>query len=407
MKLTIFDAFEDLFSGVKIDEKLAKGLYNFRVGYITQNREHMEFFGGNLLGVNIVRFKDSDVNRFFELMNLEYVDVHRKVREITTIDHSFKVASDPMNLTFMYLIHKYINSRICNDTIKKKVTKDLALIFFYRCSAALLSANFKYPADPKVAQMAYANLSQKYLIKKLGSWNKVMDYRADALLSKESPHVKTFKFFNNDLEIQYSVSDSQSRIREMFKGYYSEFMMVHESGGSVGVIKSIAIDAEGEESIREKTTGPENFVFYMRSIITDPPTFIRDDLLGVIAKNNSNTSTRAVKGTLEWICYSYSQTQHNKLLDDFITRVVVQAVYFIDNNIESSKRRDLSFVMTQLKNLFLSTRSVDPDLFHIREVGEKIITLSNGKLSTSLMMATRTAVVMYICLRSLVGKNTK
>lgn len=407
MRLTVLEAFEELFAGVVFDEKLAKGLYNFRVGYITQNREHMEFFGGNLLGVNVVRFKDSDVNRFCEMLDLEYVDVHENVRKITTIDHSFKVASDPMNLVFMFMIYKFINSRKCNDAVKHKATKDIALIFFYRCAAALISANFKYPADPKVAQMAYANLSQKYLIKKLGSWNKVMDYRADALLAKDSPHVKTLKFFNNDIEIQYSISDSQGRIREMFKGYYSEFMLVHEAGGSVAVQKSITVDAEGEESIREKTTGPENFVFYIRNIITDPPTFIREDLLSVVSKNNANTSTRAIRHTLDWLCTAYVEPKYSKLSDDFLTRVIVQAVYFMDNNIEPNKRRDLNYVLTQLKNLFLSTRSIDPDLVHIREVGEEIIDLANGKLSTSLMMATRTAVIMYVCLRALVGKNTR
>lgn len=407
MRFTVLEAFEGLFSHVQFDDKLAKGLYNYRVGYITQNREHMEFFGGNLLGVNVVRFKDSDVNRFYEMIDLNYPDVYSRIREVTTIDHSFKVASDPMNLTMVYMIYKYMNSRTCNDVVRQKAMKDLALIFFYRCAAALISANFKYPADPKVAQMAYANLSQKYLIKKLGSWNKVMDYRADALLSKESPHIRTLKMFDNDIEVQYAVSDSQGRIREMFKGYYSEFMMVHEQGGSVAVQKSTTIDAEGEESIREKTTGPENFVFYMRGIITDAPTFVREDLLNVVARNNSNTSYRAIRATLDWICEAYGQPKHNKLVDDFITRVIVQAVYFMENNIEAHKRRDLNYVLTQLKNLFLSTRSVDPDLIHIREVGQNIIEMTHGKLSSSLMMATRTAVIMYICLRALVGKNNK
>lgn len=407
MRVTILDVLEEIFTGIVFDDKLAKGLYNFRVGYITQNREHMEFFGGNLLGVNIVRFKDSDVNRFYDMLNMAYPDVYTSIRTITTIDHSFKVASDPMNITLMFMVHKYMTSRSCNDTVRHKAMKDLCLIFFYRCSAALISANFKYPADPKVAQMAYANLSQKYLIKKLGSWSKVMEYRADALLSKDSPHIKTFKLFTDDIDVLYSISDSQGRIREMFKGYYSEFMLVHEQGGSVAIQKSTTIDAEGEESIREKTTGPENYVFYMRSIIIDQPTFIREDLLGIISRNNSNTSSRAIRATLEWLCLAYSQPKNNKLIDDFITRTIVQAVYFIENNIESKKRRDIDFVLTSLKNLFLSTRSIDPDLIQLRDLGENIIVLAHGKLSSSLMMSTRTAVIMYICLRALVGKNMK
>ena len=407
MRLTLLEAFTELFGHIKFDEALAKGLYNYRVGYVTQNREHMEFFGGNLLGVNIVRFKDSDVNRFFDMFGLDYPDVHSDVRQVTTIDHSYKVGSDPMNLTIIYLMHRFTNSRDCNEATRKKALKDLALIFFYRCAAILISANFHYPADPKVAQMAYANLSQKYLIKKLGSWNKVMEYRADALLGNDSPHLQTFKQFNDDVKVQYAVTDSQGRIREMFKGYYSEFMMVHEEGKSIAVQKSTVMDAEGEESIREKTTGPENFVFYMRDIIGDLPTFVREDLLGIVSRNNSNTSGRAIRSTLEWLSEASRQPKHHKLVDDFITRTIVQAVYFMEYNVEPNKRRDLSYVLTQLKNLFLSTRSVDPDLATVRELGEKILGLANGKMSSSLMMATRTAVIMYICLRALVGKNTK
>lgn len=406
MTKTLLEAFEEILGHLVFDQNLARGLYNYRVGYITQNREHMEFFGGNLLGVNIVRFKTTDENRFFELLDVPYPEVISCVREVTTIDHSFKVAGDVINLTLMYLIHKFMNSRKITEGIRKQVLLDIALIFFYRCSAILISANFKYPADPKVAQMAYANLSQKYLIKKLGSWNKVMDYRARALYEPGAPHLKSLSFFNEDNKIQYAISDSQGRIREMFKGYYSEFMMVHEEGQSVAVQKATSIDAEGEEGLKEKTLGPENFVFYMRSILSDPASFIREDLLGIIAKNNTNTSPRAIRFTLDWIAVETSQPKFHKVIDTFITRVVVQAIYFMEYNIEPNKRKDLAYVLSNLKNLFLSTRSIDPDLVQLRELGEEIITLAHGKLSSSLMMATRTAVIMYICLRALVGKNS-
>lgn len=405
MRYTLKEAFDSIFAHIKFEDKLVRAFYNFRVSYMTANKEHMEFFGGNLLGVNTVRFKDSDLNRFYEIFELDYPEVVREVRRVTTIDHSFKVGGDVLNLTIMYLIHRVLTSRM-SQSIKQKASNDLAMIFFCRCAAALISANFKYPADPKVAQLAYANLSQKYLIKRLGSWNKVMDYRAKALLDpKTSPHTRTLQFFDEDPKVQYAVADSQGRIREMFKGYYSEFMLVNNEGGSIAQQSAHVTDAEGEEALREKTTGPETYVFYIRDIIGDMNTFVRDDLLQIVARNNSNTSSRAVRSTLEWLSLNSSNQTHLKLVDDFCTRTLVQMAHFMQYNIESYRARDLNYVMTTLKNLFLSTRSVDPDLMDIRAKGEKIIELSQGKLSGSLMMATRTAVIMYICLRALVGKN--
>lgn len=405
MRYTLKEAFDSIFAHIKFEDNLVRAFYNFRVSYMTANKEHMEFFGGNLLGVNTVRFKDSDQNRFYEIFELDYPEVVREVRRVTTIDHSFKVGGDVLNLTIMYLIHRVLTSRM-SQANKQKASTDLAMIFFCRCAAALISANFKYPADPKVAQLAYANLSQKYLIKRLGSWNKVMDYRAKALLDpKTSPHTRTLQFFDEDPKVQYAVADSQGRIREMFKGYYSEFMLVNNEGGSIAQQSAHVTDAEGEEALREKTTGPETYVFYTRDIIGDMNTFVRDDLLQIVARNNSNTSSRAVRSTLEWLSLNSSNQTHLKLVDDFCTRTLVQMAHFMQYNIESHRARDLNYVMTTLKNLFLSTRSVDPDLLDIRAKGEKIIELSQGKLSGSLMMATRTAVIMYVCLRALVGKN--
>ena len=406
MRYTLKEAFDDIFMDVKFDANVAKALYQFRVGYMTGNREHMEFFGGNMIGVNTLRFKDSDVNNFFAIFDMSYQEVIQQVRQVTTIDHKFKVGSDVFNLTCMYLIHRFLTSKNPVGLIEK-ATYDVAMIFFCRCCAALISANFKYQADPKVAQMAYANLSQKYLIKKLGSWNRVLDYRVKALLDKrESPHKRTFLFFDEDPKIQYAITDSQGRIREMFKGYYSELMMVNAEGGSISIQKSLTTDAEGDEALREKTHGPENYVFYLREIVTDEQTFIRDDFLQLVSRSNTNTSLRAVKTTLEWISKASTDPKHYKLVDDFLTRSMVMMAYFMQYNIEASRQKDLNYVLANLKNLFLSTRSVDPDLLYLRELGEKIIDHSQGKMSVSLMMATRTAVIMYICLRALVGKST-
>lgn len=404
MRYTLKEAFDDIFDGIKFDEALAKSLYKFRVNYMSANKDHMEFFGGNLLGVNIVRFKDSDVNNFFALFDLEYKEVVDQVRRVTTIDHSLKVGSDVFNLTVIYVIHRFLNSPV-NQITRQKACYDTAMIFFCRCCAALICANFTYPADPKVAQLAYANLSQKYLIKRLGSWNKVLDYRTLALLDKkESPHTRTLQFFDEDPKIQYVISDSQGRIREMFKGYYSEFMIVHQQGDSLTIQKSFVTGAEGEDVLREKTMGPENYIYFIREIIPDRDTFIRGDILQIVSRNNSNTSLRAVTSTLEWLVDGSMDPKRHKQVDDFVCRVLVLMAHFMQYNIEANRHRDLAYVLSTLKNLFLSTRSVDPDLIKVREMGEKIVTEAQGKMSTSLMMATRTAVIIYICARALIVK---
>ena len=221
---------------------------------------------------------------------------------------------------------------------------------------------------------------------------------------KESPHTRTLQFFDEDPKIQYVISDSQGRIREMFKGYYSEFMIVHQQGDSLTIQKSFVTGAEGEDVLREKTMGPENYIYFIREIIPDRDTFIRGDILQIVSRNNSNTSLRAVTSTLEWLVDGSMDPKRHKQVDDFVCRVLVLMAHFMQYNIEANRHRDLAYVLSTLKNLFLSTRSVDPDLIKVREMGEKIVTEAQGKMSTSLMMATRTAVIFYICARALIVK---
>lgn len=405
--LHLADVFNEFFEHLKFDSKLASNLYNYQIGYINRNREHLDFFGGNLLGVNVIRFKDSDVNMLFDdVFDVDYIELTASIKKVTSINHDYKVSSDVLNLTLFYVIHRLLTSSALTDNEKHRAAYDAALIFFYRCIAALISHYFKYPSDSRIAQMAYANLSNKYLIKKLGTWHKVMAYRAEDLVGKESIHYKQLLKFNDDAYTVYAINDAQGRIRDLIKNYYSEFIKVHASGDSIGSTSSVFLDAEGEETIKEKTKSVENYSTYIRSIIIDKNSFIRNDLISIISKINKNTSFKTIKNTLTWMTDEYNGVNHNEI-DDFINRVIIYSFYLLNNNVTVTNTRDYPKVLTELKNMYLSTRSVDPDLLAIRTIGESIVRKSfKSNLSNSIVLSTRTSLFLYIVLRTLIGKQS-
>lgn len=406
LDITLKQVLDEQFEHVKIDDKLFKAIYQFQTGYISQNPEHMEFFGSNLLGVHVVRFKDRDLVRFFDqVLDLDYLQVQKAIKTVTTINHTFKVSSDTLNLTLMYLIYRINTS---NEDPKKihRACYDTALIFFYRCIAAILSDYFHYPADQKIAIAAYRNLSNKHLIKKLGTWHKVMEYRAQDLISPEGIHADRFRDFKDD-EIVYAINDAQGRIRDHIKNYYEEFARVHSDGQSVAITSSTWLDPEGEETIKEKTRSVENYVGYLRNVITDPDSFVKDELVGVIVKINQNTSFRMVRHTLMWLSENYSRGKSHKLIDEFISLTIVQSMYLIENNIDPKHIRDYPYILMTLKNLYLSTRTSDPEVEKIREVGYKLIKEANGKISDSLILSTRTSLILYLTIRALVGQSSR
>lgn len=403
---TLKEVFDEHFSKVKFDEKLGKALYQYQITYINSNKEYLQFYGSNLLGVHVLRFKDSDVNRLFdEVLKVDYDNLKVDIRKLTTIDHTYLVSADILNLTLFYVLHRYLIETSMDQVQRERAAYDTCLIFFYRTIAALTSYFFRYPADPKIAQAAYANLSNKFLIKRLGSWHKVVDYRAKDLSGKDGVNYRKLISFE-DTGVVEAINDSQGRIRDMYKNYYGVFKSAHTNGEGISVTSGTYIDAEGEETVKEKTKSIESYVAYMRNIIIDKHTFLKDELVSIVLRINANTSFRIVKNTITWLCDNYGDPKQNKIIDEFLSLTVVQSMYMMQNNIDPKNHKNYPLVLVTLKNLYLSTRTTDPEIDRIRELGLKIVHEANGKgISNALALSTRTSVILYLSLRSLIGQN--
>lgn len=406
-KGTIKQVFDKHFAKVKIDTSLAKKLYGFRVWFVNQNSNHLEFFGSNLLGVHVLQFRDSDYYRFFsDILEVDHDLLKDELHALEAIDPSYKVSSDIYNLTCFYLMHRFYVENQLTDKVRENATTDVALLFFYRCTQALMSAYFRYPADPKLAQAAFARLSHKFLIKKLGTWGKVMEFRAKELFEKTSIHLPMMKTFSVDESIIYAINDSQGRIRSMMKSYSEVFYSAYEEDDRIGSSSSIVTDLEGEESVKQKTKSVESVVTYMRQILIDENAFINKACIDVIQSVNKNTSPRMIENTLRYICVSYKDNVKSKQMDEFVTATIVYSFYLIDNEIKPKSYRDLPVILSKLKNLYLSTRSEDEDLLKVCDEALAIVkdSVKGQTYHRSLLMATRTSVILYISLLALVGK---
>lgn len=405
---TLLEIMDSHFSGFKFNKAKASEIYRYHVRYVNQNPEHLAFFGGNLLGVQTVHFTTRDLNRLYdEVLDVDYEALKRDIGTCPAINPEFKVSSDTTNLVVMYLIHRWLNTPSMTPKDRQRAAYDTALIFFYRCTAILLSDWFKYPADERVVKVAYGRMSQKYLLKRLGTWQAVMDYRAKYLIDpKTSIHYKNLLTFTDDYATVYAVNDSQGAIRSMMKGYYAEFDRVRQEGDSIGVSTSTWTDADGAEQLREITKGPEAVVTYMIGILAEPHNFVKEDVLAVIAKMNTNTSMRMVRSILIWMSEHYNTAKYHKLIDEFVTTTIVYSLHLIEHSIQVPNQRDYATIVAKLKNLYLSSQSTEVDLLRTRELGQEIIAAAQpGSRSESLVKATRTAILLYISLRALIGSR--
>jgi hypothetical protein len=191
----------------------------------------------------------------------------------------------------------------------------------------------------------------------------------------------------------------------MYKNYTAVFHQTREEGERFGSSASTQIDLEGVEKVKEKIKSVEMYTNYLRSIVVDKESFVRRDLISVVLEINGNASQRIVTHTLGWISDNYNHAKHHSLIDEWMTLVIVHSFHLLKET-SADSIKDYAGMLLTLKNLYLSTRSTDKDLMRIRDVGEKIVKEANGKINSSLSMATRTSVILYLTLRAVSGKTS-
>ena len=86
---TIKSVCDELLKDLVFDTKLINKLYKFQVGFTHKNKEHMEFFGGNLTGVQRVRFTNSDFSEYFDtIINHDPNELRNRLEKTIVINQN-------------------------------------------------------------------------------------------------------------------------------------------------------------------------------------------------------------------------------------------------------------------------------------------------------------------------------
>ena len=398
---TLLQVFESRLSHLKYNKALQLKFYNYYTAFIHKDEESMLMWSGNLTGLYICRFTPKDTNTFFnEILETDVDDLADDIVECKDINQDFVVVSDTFNLTCMYLIHKFLTTPYLQEEARERAALDIALIYNCRLLTSLLSHYFKYPASESQAKATYANLSFKFLIKRLGSWNEVMLFRSKDMIGKESIHRKTFMKFNVDLDITYAISDSQGRIRDLLKNIYAEFMRVHDRGERISTSSSTVIDTDGVEVIKDKSHGLENYTTYILNVMPDRNSFIKKELVDIVLDLMHTTQKNAFIKTLEWFSDNLTNKKYPEV-EEFVKLTIVHSYEFLNSHSTTlHNTKDLPGFLSRIRGVYLSSRSTDEMLMKLRDIGEVLIGEASGSRSENAISSIRTSLLLYLNLRT-------
>lgn len=401
--MSIKSVFDRHCRDLKIDTRLANAIAKFATNFVTKNEDHINFFGSGLLGVYPVKWADSQERQIWidDILQADEIALESDLHALDSINEEFNVQSDVVNNSIIYLIHRFERSNLPPRQIEE-TQKHLLKILLYKFISSIMSHYFKYPADESIARMTYNQLSNRYDIKRLGTWGALINERAEDFVSAKSIHRPTIEKMQDDDAVGYALSDTQTRIREVIKAYSTVFYQVRDTD-SRSFTTSSMIQLEDGLVVKDVKREMSTYSRYIHTVCRSREDFVRTDALNIIQNIVTAANPEVVKATLEYISENYDD-QRKKHLVKFVDDAILYSLNFIhDKKIKAS---DLATVLSRLRAMYTGSRINDKAVLELRNLGDKIV-VEARPTSKYPPAAERTSVLLYITLRALAMNHYK
>jgi len=397
----IKQVYDELCVDLVADKYLVDRIRKYKSGFINKNEDHIAFFGGNLLGVEIVRHTKMDRDAFFQdVMGLDEHDARQLIIKTPLIDSDWARLSDPYNTAALYLLYRLHNSN--KLTIKEKEQAKINVFYMLQVKlfTSLLSHYYDKPASIEEAKATYASLDLKWGIKKAGSWDLWFTQRAEDFLKPNAIHARVVTHYAPDSRVTYAVTEPQDRLREVVKKIFQVHMDIRRNGGRIRTTTATLV-IDGELMLKSNTNDNKRYVTYIQSVMNDPNTFIREEVVTVVREMVGTVSEGLFWELLKWVCTAHSGRTKVKTAE-LAEELVLHAIDYIQvNRIDVKSVDNLAGLVSKLKDLYGASRMKDQGLIKARAYAEEIVRKAKLSKSESQIASLRTALELYIVVRAI------
>lgn len=400
--------------GIKYDKRLSMQLDSFGNRFVNKNDDHVKFFGGNLVGVQTVRFTPTEKNDWLiGILDYDESVMRKQLIKLPTVDANWVRGTDIMNLSCLWLVHCFYNSDMAP---KDKEIAMLAALkaLHYKFLTSILSYYFRYPVNEGLALAVYANLSKKYAIRQLGTWSRVIDERCRDIISSTSIHLRTIEKFDDDGAIQYMVTDIQGRMRNMIKNIKNVFERVRSEDTRL-LSTSGMVEIDGVKVIRDLSRDSSAYLRYIGDVVREKNAFVKEELILIIGAEVKTAPDKLIRDVLIAYCdisngkrpnnYNKSKDPKDHVSTHGVERlnkvVLVHALGVISQDRSLMAKKDYRAMISKLRALYMASRSSDDQVLQIREITEVITSMSINSRNPAIIAAVKTALALYIFIRTM------
>jgi len=379
---------------LKVDAHLSKQVHNFAMTFLNK---YVEFFGGNLTGVHPIRFLSTDKYEWLEeLIGIDEYDVKAKIVKLPSIDENWKRATDMVNISCVYLVHKIATSDM-DPVSKEQAMTDVLLVMQYKLLCSLIVHYYPYQVDESTAQAVYASLTKKYALKQHGSWQAVLVARCKDIINQQGIHWHTIERFDDDAAIVYMISDIQIRLRAMIKKLTEVFYEIRRQDKKI-MSTSGKVEMDGQDVVKDVSRNFTPYQHYMNEIVTDPRRFIKPELINIICELMPTMSETLFSDALVKLVEKAGANDKHTL--ELLNEILLHAFDYLHNDPNAAKSmKDYPKLLAKLRALYMASRSSDEGLLKMRDLGEKVLKQMGITKNVSMIAALRTGIFLYTVLR--------
>jgi hypothetical protein len=382
-------------------------------------REHGRALNTPLLGVTPISFQPEDADAFYALFNIRKErQITDLLREVTAVDMSRKVSSNPFNHLAIWVIH-LSKSLLKNTRDQDEFAFYVAKYLHYRFFTSIVGQHLPHGANENVMQYTIDHLSSKFSSVQKGTWRNVIEARAADLTGKNSIHRGTLERGGPDLDMIYVITDAQSRMRDLIKNVTGPYYENYERRNAIDTFSSVG-EIDGEKIIISKTSSHEAMISGAVSEIMNVRELIEPDIINSLCNSFKVVTPKAFQALLQSVS-SLAVTQRKKQLTDkdtyvedgvtyvgvtSLVRDIVQSAYryCVTNNFPLNDR---VLVYSKVKSAYSASRTNDKYIISVKNRAGILVDALTTSTHSATKASLRIAFIMYIVYKALKHAPTR
>lgn len=396
----------DEYCHVSIDKKFLERITKWRNKFYSKNSEHVGFFSSASFGLYIPKWTSEEDDEWLtEIIGIDEEEVADYVYELPSINKDFQVSSNILSISFIYLMHKATVNKSLSTVDNDKVRKTLMEILVARYMTSIMYKYFyRGKTSPEVSTEVFERLSKRFDLKVAGNWKNWIEMKAEGFVlgddqRQDAKYAKqeVFQRFEDELVVR-KLNSIKSQLNKAAIEINSVFRQVLEDQDKIASKSALSMSVDGlylADLVRDQT----KYLHYQDAIFIDKNTFIKEDLLAVIEQSMPTISSNIFRGALEWILDNQMESKYKRKIMEVRHDILIYAIQLIkDENLHTN---DLVQVGYRLRQNILSGKNNDRTVLKVRKMIDEFIVKFRPQSKGKLVSLERSAIMIYIVLRTL------